>query len=140
MLKELGDGFLKMAKLPVTEESYRSRSMRFVPHRILPGSETVNSSKEADEKSERRQRLQAQEYDFEKVVSRAEPTGMNVDEVRKPGKPPQRVKARCLVRYWAVLEIGLDGTSVMLGESRSAFTRRLKEEGNRPADRDYSLY
>ncbi len=66
--------------------------------RILGEGEFVESVlKEADEKIERRQWLQAQGYDFQKVVSRAgELIGMEVEEVMNPGKQPQRVKARSL--------------------------------------------
>ena len=92
--------------------------------RILGDREFVESVlKEADETIERRQWLKAQGYDFQKVVSRAgELTGMDVEEVMKPGKQPQRVKARSLVCYWAVLELGLVGASVgkMLGMSQPA--------------------
>ena len=111
--------------------------------RILGEGEFVESVlKEADETIERRQWLQAQGYDFQKVVSRAgELSGMNAEEVIKPGKQPQRAKARSLVCYWAVLELGLVGTSVakMLGMSQSAVSKAVQRGGKLAADKGYSL-
>ena len=74
--------------------------------RILGEGEFVESVlKEAGEKIQRRQWLQTQGYDFQKVVSRAgELIGMDAEDVIKPGKQPQWVKAGSLVCFWAVLE------------------------------------
>ncbi len=111
--------------------------------RILEEGEFVASVlKEADEKIERRQWLQAQGYDLQKVVSRAgEQIGMEVEEVITPGKQPQRVKARSLVCYWAVLELGLVGASVakMLGMSQPAVSKAVQRGGELTADKGYSL-
>ena len=111
--------------------------------RILGEGEFVESVlKEADEKIERRQWLQAQGYDFQKVVSRAgELIGLNVEEVIKPGKQPQRVQARSLVCYWAVIELGLVGTSVakMLGMSQPAVSKAVQRGGRLAADKGYTL-
>ena len=111
--------------------------------RILGEGEFVESVlKEADEKIERRQWLQAQGYDFQKVVSRVgELIGMDVEEVIKPGKQPQRVQARSLVCYWAVIELGLVGASVakMLGMSQPAVSKTVQRGGKLAADKDYTL-
>ena len=111
--------------------------------RILGESEFVESVlKQADEKIERRQWLQAQGYDFQKVVIRAgELIGMDVEEVIKPGKQPQRVQARSLACYWAVLELGLVGASVakMLGMSQPAVSKAVQRGGKLAADKGYSL-
>ncbi len=48
-------------------------------------------------------------------------------EVRKPGNQPLRVKARSLVCYWAVRELGMSGTSVskLLGIGQPAVSRAV---------------
>jgi len=111
--------------------------------RILGEGEFVESVlKEAEENIERRQRLRAQGYDFQKVVSRAgELIGLNVEEVIKPGKHPQRVQARSLVCYWAVIELGLVGTSVakMLGMSQPAASKAGQRGRRLAADKGYTL-
>lgn len=111
--------------------------------RILGEGEFVESVlKEAEENIERRQRLRAQGYDFQKVVSRAgELIGLNVEEVIKPGKQPQRVQARSLVCYWAVIELGLVGTSVakMLGMSQPAVSKAVQRGRRLAADKGYTL-
>ena len=111
--------------------------------RILGEGEFVKSViKEAEENIERRQRLRAQGYDFQKVVSRAgELIGLNVEEVIKPEKQPQRVQARSLVCYWAVIELGLVGTSVakMLGMSQPAVSKAVQRGRRLAADKGYTL-
>lgn len=111
--------------------------------RILGEGEFVESVlKEAEENIERRQRLRAQGYDFQKIVSRAgEQIGLNVEEVIKPGKQPQRVQARSLVCYWAVIELGLVGTSVakMLGMSQPAVSKAVQRGRRLAADKGYTL-
>jgi len=111
--------------------------------RILGEGEFVESVlKEAEENIERRQRLRAQGYDFQKVVSRAgELIGLKVEEVIKPGKQPQRVQARSLVCYWAVIELGLVGTSVakMLGMSQPAVSKAVQRGRRLAADKGYTL-
>ncbi len=69
--------------------------------RILGEGEFVESVlREAEENIERRQEFHALGYDFQTVVSRAgELTGLNVEEVIRPGKHPQRVQARSLVCF-----------------------------------------
>ncbi len=64
-----------------------------------------------------------------------------MEEVIKPGKQPQRVKARSLVCYWAVLELGLVGASVakMLGMSQPAVSKAVHRGGKLPAFKGYSL-
>jgi hypothetical protein len=111
--------------------------------RILGEGEFVESVlKEAQENIERRQKLQAQGYDFQTLVSRAgELTGLDVKEVMKPGKHPQRVQARSLVCYWAVIELGLVGTSVakMLGMSQPAVSKAVQRGRRLAADMGYTL-
>ncbi len=49
------------------------------------------------------------------------------NEIWKPGNQPQRVRARSLVCYWAVRELGMSGTSVgkLLGLGQSAVSRAV---------------
>ncbi len=65
--------------------------------------------------------------------------GMN-EEVINPGKQPQRVKARSLGCFWAVLELGLVGASVakMLGMSQPAVSKAVRRGGNLAADKGYT--
>jgi hypothetical protein len=65
------------------------------------------------ERFERRHCLKLQGYDIDRVVEKvAEIFGMEPAVVLKPGNQPQWVKARSLVCYWAVRELGMSGTSV----------------------------
>ena len=49
------------------------------------------------------------------------------EEIYKPGNQPLRVKARSLVCYWAVRELGLSGTRVgkLLGLGQPAVSRAV---------------
>ena len=139
-----GGGLIRSAGGWVALKSGREgRDQTTGDERILGEGEFVESVlKEAEENIERRQRLQAQGYDFQKVVSRAgELIGLNVEEVIKPGKQPQRVQARSLVCYWAVIELGLVGTSVakMLGMSQPAVSKAVQRGGRLAADKGYTL-
>jgi len=97
--------------------------------RILGDSNFVDSVlNEAKEKMERRYRLKALGYDFKRVVERAaEVFDMPADEILSPGKQPARVRARSVAAYWAVRELGLEGTEIgrRLGLSQSAVSRAV---------------
>ena len=62
-------------------------------------------------------------------------------EVRKPGNQPLRVKARSLVCYWAVRELGLSGTSVskLLGIGQPAMSRSVVRGEKLAQDMNLSL-
>lgn len=80
------------------------------------------------ERFERRYWLKARGYDITHVVQKvAEIFGLEPDTIWKPGKQPLRVKARSLVCYWSVRELGLRGTSVgkLLGLSQPAVSRSV---------------
>jgi REP element-mobilizing transposase RayT len=98
--------------------------------RILGDSDFVESVLKAqDEQMEQRYKLQAQGYDFEKVVSRvAEVFGMKADQIRTASKQPQRVNSRSLVCYWAVKELKMNATAVakLLGITQSAVTKAVQ--------------
>ena len=82
--------------------------------RILGESDFVKKVlAEQEERFERRYWLKAQGYDIDRVVKKvSEVFDMEPEQIWKPGNQPLRVKARSLVCYWAVRELGLSGTSV----------------------------
>ncbi|MCG6537042.1 MAG: transposase [Syntrophales bacterium LBB04] len=87
--------------------------------RILGGGHFVERVlKEAEERMEHRLSLQALGVDLDRVIRRAcEITGCPEQEVQTPGKDARRVKARSLLCYWAVRELGL---------SQADLVRRLR--------------
>jgi len=84
--------------------------------RILGDSDFVESAlKAANENMERRYRLEAIGYDFDKAVYRvAELFQIKPAEILLPSKQPHRVKARSLLCFWAVKELGISSLSVAL--------------------------
>jgi len=66
---------------------------------------------------------------------------MEPAEVRKPGNQPLRVKARSLVCYWAVRELGMNGTSVgkLLGIGQPAVSRAVVRGEKLAQDMNLSL-
>jgi len=80
------------------------------------------------ERFERRYGLKAQGYDIDRVVQRvADVFELQPAEIVRAGNQPQRVRARSLVCYWAVRELGMSGTSVgkLLGLGQSAVSRAV---------------
>ncbi|MEA1947616.1 MAG: transposase, partial [Thermodesulfobacteriota bacterium] len=77
--------------------------------RILGSGDFVeNMLAQAEESLKRKYRLEAEGYDFEKVVDRvSELMGLERDEVLSPGKYKKVVEARSIVCYWAMREIGI---------------------------------
>lgn len=83
---------------------------------------------EQKERFERRYWLQAQGYNIDRVVEKvAKVFKIDPVEVLKPGNQPLRAKARSLVCYWAVRELGMSGTSVsvLLGVGQPAVSRAV---------------
>jgi REP element-mobilizing transposase RayT len=76
--------------------------------RILGDSDFVeNVLRAADESFERKYQLKSQGLDIDKLVDRvAEIFSIKPGEIFQPGKQPIRVKARSLLCYWAVRELG----------------------------------
>lgn len=111
--------------------------------RILGDSDFVESVLERqNEQFERRYRLQMLGYDFDRVVERvAELFEMKRDEILRPGKQPERVRARSLVCYWAVKELGIRGTVVakLLGIVQSAVSRAVRRGEKLALDQRWSL-
>lgn len=78
---------------------------------------------------ERKYRLEASGYDFEKVIHRvADVFQMNPSEVLLPGKEPYRVKARSLLCFWSVKVLGISSleVAVKLGITQSAVSRAVQ--------------
>ena len=70
--------------------------------------------------------LQSQGYDFRYVLSRvAQLTGLQTEQILKPGKQPARVYARSLLCHWAIRRLGMAAVAVskLRGISQSAATR-----------------
>ncbi len=68
---------------------------------------------EAGEAYERRYELKALGYDLKRVAQRvAEIYEMELDEVFSKGRQDQKVKARSLLCYWAVRELGVSLTDL----------------------------
>jgi hypothetical protein len=84
--------------------------------RILGDGEFVTEVLAAQrEKLERRYQLKAQGIDLASLIERvAAAAGMDVEQIRQPGKQPERVRARSAVCYWAVSELG--ATTVALSK------------------------
>ncbi len=98
--------------------------------RMLGDSGFVESVlREQDEKFERRYELKSRGYDFDKVIERvSELLEIDIEEILRPSKKPERVRARSLVCYWAVRELGMSGTEVgrRLGLVQPAVSRALE--------------
>ena len=77
--------------------------------RILGDSEFVDSVlSQANERYERRYELKPQGYDLDRIAKRvAEIYGMERQEVFSKGRQQRKVKARSLLCFWAVREIGM---------------------------------
>jgi chromosomal replication initiation ATPase DnaA len=98
--------------------------------RILGDSDFVETMlQNAAEKMERKYRLKAAGYDFDRLVERVS----DLFKIEKrlllaPSKRPECVMARSVLSYWAVRELGISGTAVgeRLGLSQSAVSRAVK--------------
>ena len=82
--------------------------------RILGNTDFVKSVlATAEENLNRRYRLQAEGMDFNRVVERVcDLLNIDSNEIFLSGKQPMRVRAKSLVCYWAVKELGMTGTNV----------------------------
>jgi REP element-mobilizing transposase RayT/DNA-binding MarR family transcriptional regulator len=98
--------------------------------RILGDSDFVKTVlKEADEIMERRYQLQAQGFDFKKVLYRVgKLLDISAEEIMLTGNQPLRVKARSLVCYWSIKELGMIGTEIakLLGLTQPAVSKAVQ--------------
>ena len=77
-----------------------------------------------------RYRLKAEGYTFKSVAERVgEIFDMPNRDVMAPGKQPHRVKARNVLAYWAVHELGMSVTDagLKLGLSQSTASRAVQQ-------------
>jgi putative transposase len=104
--------------------------------RILGDSDFVESVlKKAEEVMERKYRLQALGYDFDKAVNRvAALFQLKSAEILLPTKQRHRVTARSLLCFWTVKELGLSSIAVAdrLGITQPAVSR-LAQRGEKLA-------
>ena len=98
--------------------------------RILGDSRFVDEVlKQAKEKRERQYQLEAQGFTIDQVVMRvASILGVNPEQIWKKGKHPQTVKARSLMCYWAVHELGMSATELArrIGITQPAVSQSVK--------------
>jgi putative transposase len=98
--------------------------------RILGDSDFVEEVlKKAQEKRERQYQLEADGFNVDQVAQRvAAILGVKCEQVWKKGKHPQTVKARSLLCYWAVGELGISATELArrIGISQPAITQSVK--------------
>ena len=82
--------------------------------RILGGSEFVDSLlSQANERYERGYELKARGYDLNRIAKRvAEVYAMEEHEVFSKGRQQRKVKARSLLCFWAVRELGISLTDL----------------------------
>jgi REP element-mobilizing transposase RayT len=103
LIRSLG-GWQEVRKLRVTGQTHMMSD-----ERILGEPEFVDSIlSQANEKYERRYQLKRQGYDLDRIAKRvAEIYGMEKREILSKGRQHSRVKARSLLCFWAVREIGM---------------------------------
>ena len=80
--------------------------------------------------------------DFVERLSRvAEIVDVTAGEILEPIKKPERVRARSLVCYWAVTELGLAGTTVgkRLGLIQSAVSKAVERDANVASQHAFSI-
>ncbi len=122
----------------------RSRFLeRLGDERILGDSDFVEEVlSQASEQMERRYRLKAEGWTLTKITERvAEIFGIEKDQVVVAGKQPVRVRARSVLAYWAIRDLGLTATEIgnYLGLSKSAVSRAANRGQKLIADQFLSL-
>jgi len=103
LIRSLG-GWAEVKKLRLKGQAHMMSD-----ERILGESEFVDSVlSQANERYERRYELKRQGYDLDRIAKRvAEIYGMEKHEVFSKGRQQRRVKAKSLLCFWAVREIGM---------------------------------
>ncbi|MGD8990727.1 MAG: transposase [Desulfobacterales bacterium] len=98
--------------------------------RILGDSDFVEEVlKKAEEKRERQYQLEADGFTVDRIADRvASILGLKSEDVWKKGKHPQIVKARSLLCFWAVHELGITATELAtrIGMSQPAISQSVK--------------
>ena len=127
----IGGGLIRSAGGWSAVKSLRRANTRLKgDERILGDNDFVNAVLAAtQEQLAHKYRLAAKGFNFEKVVERvATVFGIKTEQVLAAGKHPPTVKARSVLCYWAVRELGMNGTDVAekLGCSQSSVSKSAK--------------
>ena len=127
----VGGGLIRSAGgWSVLKAMRRAQSRMKGDERILGDGEFAQSVLDAaKEQYEERYLLQAQGHDLETVAQRVSALlGINPEQVWASGKHPLTVKARSLLCYWAVRELGFTATEVSrrLGVSQPSVSISVK--------------
>ncbi|MBW2486831.1 MAG: transposase [Deltaproteobacteria bacterium] len=111
--------------------------------RILGDSDFVEKVlKKAEEKRERKYQLEAEGFTVDRVANRvASIMDLKTEDVWKKGKHPQIVKARSLLCYWAVHELGMTATelAIRIGLTQSAISQSVKRGEVLAAENGFKL-
>lgn len=139
-----GGGLIRMAGGWTALKGRRRQNIHLKgDERILGDSNFVESVlKEQHEYLERRHLLQAQGYNLEKVIARvARIFEMQPAEVLSNVKERERVKARSVLCYWAVIELKMTGAEVgrQLRMGKSAVSRAVARGEKIVVDRKLKL-
>jgi putative transposase len=110
-----GGGLIRSSGGWAVIKSLRRANIHFKSdERVLGDSDFVERVlKSADESFERKYQLKSQGYDIDKLADRvADIFSVKPEEIFQPGKQPVKVKARSLLCYWAVRELGFTMTDL----------------------------
>ncbi len=111
--------------------------------RILGDSDFVESVLEAAEEDLfRRYRLRAEGYDFEKILNLvAKFFDLDPSEILLPSKQRERIRARSLLCYWAISELGMTATELAhrLGVHQSNVSRAAQRGEKLAAEEGLSI-
>jgi REP element-mobilizing transposase RayT len=126
----IGGGLIRTAGGWAALKAYRQQKVHIKgDERILGESDFVETVlREENERLERRYRIQLKGYDFDKAVARvAQVFELKPQEVLKKVKERLHVKARSVLCYWAVSELGMTGAEVArrLKISKSGVSRAV---------------
>ena len=140
----VGGGLVRSLGGWAAVEGLRKRSGRFKgDERILGDSDFMEQVlKASEEKMQWRYGLRADGYDLEKILGRvAELLEVSPEEIKGRGRYPKIVEARSLVSYWAVRELGMEGTEVArrLGVTQSAVSQAVARGARIVKERQLSL-
>jgi len=140
----MGGGLIRSSGGWQNLKEMRKQGLHFKSdERILGDTDFVASVlREQEERFERRNRLKARGHDFDMVVGRvAELFNMTAREILEPSKKPQRVRARSLVCFWALRELGLVGTEVgrQMGLVQSAVSKAVERGAELAAAHDFRI-
>jgi chromosomal replication initiation ATPase DnaA len=98
--------------------------------------------KKAQEQRERQCQLEAYGFTINQVAERvAAILGVKYEQVWEKGKYPQTVKARSLLCYWAVRELGISATELArrIGISQPAISQSVKRGETIAKENEFEL-